>query len=473
MRPRYTIRRLRDVKRALAIARRLAEQERWSREELLEFQRDRLSSLVRHAVQHSPFYRDLYARERLPSDGSIELVRLPLLTKAGVMENFDRIVTDPRLRLAALDDHVAGLTRDDYYLGEYRVLTTSGSTGGRALFVYDPREWSTSLAGFLRYASFMESSPCLPRRIKVAAIGAPGALHQSNRVATSLDVGLYRMLRLPVTASIPELVAALNAFQPEALNAYPSIATLLAAEQLDGRLDIHPLRVSTSSEVRTEEMERAIREAWAVEPFNMYAASETGMLAVDCSHHRGLHLFDDLSILEVVDEDGQPVPAGSPGHKLLLTNLFNYTQPLIRYEISDMLTLNPEPCPCGRPFRLVRTIEGRNDDILYLPTPNGRRIPVHPIHLRSPLGADASVRQYQVVHDAAGLHVRLVLANGASPEASCAQARDTLLGKLAALGVAPLHVDVRPVPALEREGGPAGKFKLVKSNLAAAGSGRQ
>jgi phenylacetate-coenzyme A ligase PaaK-like adenylate-forming protein len=420
LRPLPTIRRLRELAGALGIAHELLRRERWSRLELEAFQRRRLSALVRYAIEHSRFYRDLYGP--VPPSGAIDLEALPIVSKTLMMDNFDWVVTDPRLRLEELEHHVAELEDDDSYLGEYRVLSTSGSTGGRALFVYGRREWSTSLAGFLRYATLLERPPRLPR-LKLAAIGGPSPLHQSNRVAASLDVGAYRMLRLPVTVSVSDLVGALNAFQPDVLNVYPSIAALLADEQRQGRLDIHPLTISTSSEMGTDEMRRKIRGAWCVEPFNLYAASETGVLAVDCSHHRGLHLFEDLSIVEIVDEAGRPVPAGSGGHKLLVTNLFNYTQPLIRYEISDMLTMSLEHCPCGRPFRLIGRIEGRNDDIFYLLHRDGKRIPVHPAHLHAPLEASAEVRQYQIVHDAAGIHVRLVLVNGVSAEEICTRVR--------------------------------------------------
>jgi phenylacetate-coenzyme A ligase PaaK-like adenylate-forming protein len=143
------------------------------------------------------------------------------------------------------------------------------------------------------------------------------------------------------------MVDELNLFQPESLFTYPSIASLLAIEQLEGRLHIHPQVVETGAEVRTEQMEQNIRRAWSVAPFNVYGTTEGGPCNVDCSYHRGIHVFEDLVLMEVVDERNQAVPDGLPGSKVLITNLFNFTQPLIRYEVTDMLTISPEPCPCG------------------------------------------------------------------------------------------------------------------------------
>jgi phenylacetate-CoA ligase len=161
-------------------------------------------------------------------------------------------------------------------------------------------------------------------------------------------------------------------------------------------------------------MERRISEAWGVPPFDGYGMTEVGIVGSDCGEHQGIHLNDDLAIYETVDEANHPVPPGSPSSKLLVTNLFNYAQPLIRYEVSDMLTLAAEPCRCGRPLALVSAMEGRSDDMLHLPGPDGRDVAVHPIHVRSPLAARPDIRQYQVIHDEEGLHVLVVLASGAS-----------------------------------------------------------
>jgi hypothetical protein len=128
-----------------------------------------------------------------------------------------------------------------------------------------------------------------------------------------------------------------------------SIASLLAVEQLEGRLHIAPRIVCTNAELRTEEMTANIRAAWGVEPVNVYGATE-GFYAGDCEHHQGMHVFEDLGLMEVVDERGEPVPDGVVGAKLLVSSFIKRTQPLIRYEVSDMAALTTEPCPCGRPL---------------------------------------------------------------------------------------------------------------------------
>ena len=349
----YQRKRLADFAAGARLSRELAERERWPRERLARFQQQRLDELVRHAVAHSPFYRERIGR---PS-GPVELGRLPTLEKATMMERFDELVTDPRLRRDELLAHVETLTGDALHLGRYRAMTTSGSSGRKGLFVYDRPAWRALIAQFLRYNAMAGVRPRLPRRLRVAALGAASPSHMSRRVTQTVDVGLHRVLSLPVTLPLTRLVEQLNGFQPQFMNAYPSVAVLLAEEQLAGRLRISPERMSTSSELRTPAMTARIQEAFGVRPFDLYGTTE-GLWGAECDQRTGIHLFEDMTIVENVDEDGRPVPSGEPGARLLITSLVNRTQPLIRLQVADAVTLDPQPCPCGRTLTRIRAIQG-------------------------------------------------------------------------------------------------------------------
>jgi phenylacetate-coenzyme A ligase PaaK-like adenylate-forming protein len=458
-RPRYAARRLADFARGLGIARKMAVRERWSRPQLEAFQRQQLRALIEHAVARSPLHR-----ERLGEAPEPDLQALPTMDKTLLMERWDEVVTDPALRLAEVEAHLAGLERDAYLGGGYRAMATGGTTGQRGVFVFDRREWSTCLAGFLRWSAFIGVRPRVPR-VRIAAIGAVSPLHMTARFADTIDVGAHRVLRLDARAPVDELASALARFRPDVLNGYPSVLAMLADEQLEGRLSISPWRVSTTSEVRTPEMEARIVAAWDQVPYDVYGITEVGIFAVDCPHHEGMHLFEDLAIVEVVDGDGRPVPDGEPGEKVLVTNLFNRTLPLVRYELPDLVTVSPEPCPCGRPLRVVAEVAGRTDDVLRLPGRDGRPVALHPLALRSPLAALSEVRQYRIVHDATGLEVEVVLAGGVAAEAAGARIEATLRERLGELGVDPPPVRVRPVDALTRAAGPAAKLKLIESRV--------
>jgi phenylacetate-CoA ligase len=143
---RYHRRRVADTAVALRLARTQSSRERAPRAQLASHQQQRLESVVRHAAARSPFYRRWFAETGPLGNGPVEVRRLPVLDKSLLMEHFDELVCDPRLRRDQLLDWAGQLTRDQLYLDRYRVLLTSGSSGRRGLFVYDPAGWRSIIA---------------------------------------------------------------------------------------------------------------------------------------------------------------------------------------------------------------------------------------------------------------------------------------------------------------------------------------
>jgi phenylacetate-coenzyme A ligase PaaK-like adenylate-forming protein len=260
---------------------------------------------------------------------------------------------------------------------------------------------------------------------------------------------VHRLLSLAATQPLGELVARLNEFQPDFLNAYPSSAALLADGQLGGRLRLNLTALTTSSETLTPAVRRRLERAFGVTPTNWYATTE-GVWGHECELG-SMHLFDDMCIAENVDEDGRPVPPGEVGSRLLITNLFNFVQPLIRFEVTDLVSVEPEPCPCGRTLTRLRSLEGRAEDVLRLGD-----VTVHPLEFAL-ITADPDVREFQVVQEGAGLRVRVALRNGAAGAED--RLGERVRGRLAELGVERPEVRVERVDALERS--PAGKLQVV------------
>ncbi len=454
---------LQDVMRAVITQKKL-DARQWSRQELIRHQQQKLSLLVRHAGRHSPFYAQLYGNINIKED--ITLNSLPVINKATMMENFDAFVTDPRLKLSDLRTHISQLARrDEYYLREYRVLTTSGSSGLKGVFVFNRKEWSTAIAEHLRCGAWMRVKPRLPRW-KMASVIAGSPMHTSYRVSASSDVGLVKVKRFEATTPLNTLVDALNAYQPECFGGYPSMAALLAVEQLEGRLHIHPSVAATAGELLTEDMSQKIKAAWGSVPYNFYGLTEAGVfLGADCSCHQGIHVFEDLFIVEVVDDNNKPLPENAVGGKFLITNLFNFTQPLIRYEISDMISMTSDACPCGHPFKRIVIMEGRNDDIIYLPGADGTDVRVHPLNFRSPLAAVSQIKEYQIVHETDGIDVFIVLRPGSSGDQVANAIKKKLEGKIESLGARCPEIRIKPVPQLNRDGRKMGKLRLVISNV--------
>jgi putative adenylate-forming enzyme len=455
---RYQRRRLADVAAALRLARTQTSHEHGPRAQLAAHQQQRLETVVRHAATHSPFYRRWFDQTGALGTGPVQLQRLPVLTKALLMDHFDELVCDPRLRRDQLLDWVGQTTGDQLYRDRYRVMATSGSSGRPGLFVYDPVGWRATCAQVLRSSSWAGLRPSLPRQ-RLALLGGAAPSHVSRQVAVTMAVGLHRVLSLPVTLPLPHLVEALNQFQPTYLHVYPSVATWLADEQQAGRLRLSPRMLVTIGELRTPEMTRRLTDAFGVHPFNAYGCTE-GLWGSECEYHQGVHLFEDATLVENVDPDGHPVPAGEPGARLLVTNLSNLVQPLLRLEVTDLVTLDPDPCRCGRSLVRASAIHGRSDDILSLPAGDGGRVGVHPLHFAL-LTRDPQVREFQVVQDGSALRIRIVPSQAATASDDQLEPRlgQAVTRQLLALGVHDPQVTVERHQQLSRSAG--GKLKLV------------
>lgn len=416
--------------------RQLRQRERWSRPQLDTYQAQALHDLRAYAYAHSPFYRQFHA-----GLADRPLHELPVLTKAMLQAHMADIVTDRAIRPADVAAHVAQMRGAERFLGRYFVTATSGTTGEPAYLLYNQREWATMLASFTRYERHVGSLWGLIQRPRMAVVASTTPWHMSARVGATVRSSVLPMLRLDVGAPVEQLVQRLNQWQPQLLATYASMAGILADEQQAGRLQIHPRRIVSTAEVLTPELRTRVEAAWGQGSlFNQYGASEGGAYAVECGAHGGLHLFEDLVIFEVVDETNRPVPPGEFGAKVLLTVLYNRTQPLIRYELTDSVRLSTRPsCPCGCAFRLIDHIQGRQEEVLRFPTATGGTTSVHPMVFYRILDA-APVAGWQVAHTADGLCLRLSGAPGAVDEPQLVASVRTALAQQNA---APLPITVQ------------------------------
>jgi len=437
------------IARVLLRRRTLRRRERWARAQVREHQQRQLMTLRAFATTRSPFYQ----RFHHGLDGA-PLDELPVLTKATLMDNFDELSTDPTVRLAPVEAYLRGLHSNERFAGKYWVSATSGSSGRRSIIPSDAEEWAMTIASYARANEWAGIRSGLTHRVTLAVVSSTTAWHQSSRVAATVRSPFFVTERLDAATPLPEIVAQLNSLQSDVLIGYASMIRSLAHEQLAGRLRITPQAVNSSSEVLTAESRTLAIRAWRVGPFNVYAATETGGIAADCPQRR-MHLFEDLVIPEVVDDDYQPVPPGQTGDRLLVTVLSSRTIPLIRYELTDRVRLATEPCPCPLPFRVVAAIEGRTDDLLALPTLGGGTVTVHPVVFHQVLDLlDAG--GWQVRQQEAELRV-LIAAPGAGfdPNATGSALHEALTRA----GAEPPAISVSVLDAIPTGG--AGKRPLV------------
>lgn len=461
----HRFRQLRDLARGLAIYARLHHHEHGTKAELAAYQDRQLKAVVRHAAAHSPFYGRLV--EGIDLGGDFALTDLPVVDKRLMMENFDDWVTDPRLKLAEIERQIVTDPGEQYYLGEYRIVATAGSSGLRGIFVYDRAEWAVVIAAAFRWAEMFGTSPVELSYAKLASIIADKPTHATSRLGQSMNMGIRNLLTLDATMALDKLVAALNDYQPTLLMGYASLISLLAVEQIEGRLSIAPEMVATFSETLGESHVIRSQEAWGLTPFNHYGAAEAVMIAAECDAHKGLHQFADMSIVEIVDADNHPVPAGVPGHKILLTNLHKFVQPVIRYEITDLVTEAVTPCDCDRPFPLFERISGRSEEIIHVPGRDGRTVAISPILVANGMISIAEVTEYQYAFAGDAIALKVVPRAGAGKDALAERICAVLQAAFYQQGAAEVPIRVAFAERLERTGKTMGKLKVVEKALPA------
>ena len=198
---------------------------------------------------------------------------------------------------------------------------------------------------------------------------------------------------------LPRLVAALNAYRPTLLASYPTMLALLAAERKAGRLRIAPVALWSGGECLPPGTRADIEDAFGCRVANEYGASECMSIACGC-REGSLHVNADWVVLEPVDDDYRPTPPGEPSRTVLLTNLANRVQPVIRYDLGDSVVAKPGPCACGSPLPAIQ-VEGRHDDVVALTAPDGRVVRLLPLALTTIVEEAAQVHRFQLVQSAA------------------------------------------------------------------------
>jgi phenylacetate-coenzyme A ligase PaaK-like adenylate-forming protein len=266
--------------------------------------------------------------------------------------------------------------------------------------------------------------------------------------------GSDRVQVLSAHTPLSELVAQLNAFEPNILAPYASVGAPLAGEQMAGRLHVRPSLVVLSAEGLPESGYERISKAFEVPARFSYAATECLFISYSCSQG-WLHVNSDWVVLEPVDADYRPVLPGTLSHTVLVSNLANRVQPIIRYNLGDRILQRPDPCPCGDLLPAIR-VEGRTADVLTFATEHGTEtIPALMFEVADSPGVDL----FQLVQTTpAMLRVRLRPAPAADVDAVWQMVRAEIRRVLDARALT--HVTVERAPELPEQS-VGGKYRTV------------
>jgi putative adenylate-forming enzyme len=355
---------------------------------LEEYQKRRARQIVAYTWQHAPFYREHWAKE---TDSACENWRtLPVVDKQLMMDHFDTFNTRGITQKEAMEIALQAERSRNFrpVLKGLTVGLSSGTSGHRGLFLAS--EWEQAGWAGTILARVLHNLP--HSRLRVAFF-----LRSNSNLYEQIGGILIAFRYFDLMQPLAEAVSALNTFQPHILIGPPSLLGFLAQERIHDRLHCNPERLISVAEVLEPQEQQHIETAFNAPVHQIYQCTE-GLLAVSCAKG-SLHIQEDIVLLQF-----EPLPESS-GERVIpvITDLWRRTQPIIRYRLNDILQLKASPCPCGSSFRVIRTIEGRCDDICYFESLTGGMRPFFPDTLRRMiLLASPHIVDYQVVQERPG-----------------------------------------------------------------------
>jgi len=327
----------------------------WPREEIERYQRERLQRLLRHASRHVPFYRDRIA-DVIDDAGRVDWSRwsdIPLLTRQDLMDHGNE------LRSQALPSGHGAVSQ----------AITSGSTGAPVTVLSSSHaniatraalhrcqewhglDWSKDV---LFYTEERAGSGIWPN-VEVGAVWGPPWLQQATG----------RSLRFNGDTPPANILDFIAKNDVRYLSCRAKVAQVLALESMRTSKPVELNSVFAFSTATHEDERDDVRRIFGARILSFYSSKEAHLMAYQCSGGSHLHINEELVLLELLDEQNRPVPQGTAG-RVVVTNLFNWAQPLIRYEQGDV-AVEGKPCSCGRGLRVLSQVVGRVTDLFRFP----------------------------------------------------------------------------------------------------------
>jgi phenylacetate-CoA ligase len=345
-----------------------------TRKEIKKLQEKKLRKILHYAYEHSPYYRKAFESHGICREDIDKrpLSDFPTIDKAELIQNFDEIVTNRSLKQEDIVRFDATEQNEsELYQKCFHIVHSSGSTQRPAYFVYAEKAWKRLIAGIVRAAfwkmTFAEIVRFLIKKPKVLYIAATDGRYGGAMAVGDGITGLQAsQLFLDINEPVEQWVQKLETFHPDMVIGYPSAIKILGKLTEENEIRMNPQRVITCGEPLGRNLRQYFEKTFHTEIINIYGSSESLALGVEADRASGMQLFDDLNVMEILD-DG-----------VYLTTLYNRTQPLIRYRISDKLTpgkaTDDEGC-----FTTIQSVDGRDEDILWFTDENGKRDFLHPL----------------------------------------------------------------------------------------------
>jgi len=319
----------------------------WSAEHIRAYRDQRLRTFIRHCVHTVPFYRWRFQEYGIsPEDIQtlVDLQRLPILTKEEIQDYYPDLVSEAVSKSQQIITHTSGTTGSGL-----RFATTLRAVQEQWAIWWRYRRWHGiqlgTLCGYFGGRSVVPLSQSRP------------PFWRYNIPGKQIMFSAYHMSPANLGYYVEELCRS----RPPWLHGYPSLLTLLAAYILESGIDLgYEVRwVTIGAENLMPQQAIVIERAFGVRPRQNYGMAEAVANFSECEYGT-LHVDEDFSAVEFV-----PHPSGL-GFKVIGTNFTNLATPMLRYDVGDIVTLSKNVCTCGRPGRVVATVDGRNEDYVIL-----------------------------------------------------------------------------------------------------------
>ena len=382
-----------------------------SEEQIKTLQDKKLRKMLRYAYQHSEYYRRTFAQAGISKENidKIPLKQFPVITKELLMQNFDELVTDPKIKqeeLRKFDE--SPVSRTENYLGRYHIIHSSGSTGIPRYFVYDDKAWGQMLLGIIRGAlwgmGMTDILKLLAGKPRILYIAATDGRYAGAMAVGDGITGLHaRQEYLDINEPIEKGNQKVIKFDPNIVIGYPSAIKLMAEQVRLGRVPNHVERVISCGEPLSAGLRSFLEDTFQCPVINFYGSSESLALGLEEKAGDGMILFDDLNVIEV--ENGE----------MYLTCLYNFTQPLIRYHLTD--TLRPKKRLSNDPYGFSRAevLLCRDEDEMWFQKADGTEEFIHPLSVEGI--CVNGLRDYQFVQTSKkSFHIRAEISEDASKE---------------------------------------------------------
>ena len=317
-----------------------------TREERLKLQKERLKELVAFARENSPYIRDKY--KNLPED--YDLTDIPTSSKKEIVEHYEEWVTDRDVNLEDVRQYLDSEDRYERpYLNKYSALTTSGSSGNPFYMLRD--SYHNTIHATLMSQRLMRgyggNVDLSKDRAACLVYPDPHVSSYSSLLRMKRAQKEYADNAIAISPLLPkeEIIKQLNDFNPNVISCYPSVLCQIAHEQAAGNLKINLKGIFCSAELLTQEMYELLTNSFNCPVFNNYCSTEGGEIAMasGCPH---LHINEDWVIIEPIDENGEVITSEDKWSSgVLVTDLSNYIQPIIRYRMEDSIRIHTN-CAC-------------------------------------------------------------------------------------------------------------------------------